>query len=69
MIARESEGLDTKKKAILHFDHKNIYSQIVRNDPEIIQHYEIVGSVSKKSPQFNESCALSKDCSMSNTRN
>ena len=53
-------------KAILNFDHMDLNSQIVRNDYETSQSYEIVGSISKKSPQFNQSWSSSKDYSMRN---
>ena len=69
IIAHESKVIDAKTKAIFNFDRKDLSSQIIKNEPEINQSHEIVGIVSKKCPQFDESCASSKDYSMRNTRN
>ena len=57
-----------RKWKILQFDHKDLTSQMLKNEHEIIQSYEIVGSSSKKYPQLNEYCAPSKYCSTINTQ-
>ena len=67
MIAHDFKVLDTKTKAILKLDHKDLTSQIFRNEPEIIQSYEIVNAF-EQHPQFNDICASSKDYSMRNIR-
>ena len=45
MIVCKSKVLDTNMKTILNLYHKDMSSQIFKNGSEIIQSYEIVGSI------------------------